>query len=99
MVAYGTAVNLVSSIASMLPIDCYTGTGQVQLRWLMAAPALLNGTEATIQAGDQIQIGGYLLLVEPAAAAASMTSAPSQAASPFGAPAPALAPKIGRAHV
>lgn len=54
--------------------------------------ALGNGTEATIQAGDQIQIGGYLLLVEPAAAAASMTSAPSQAASPFGAPAPALAP-------
>lgn len=53
--------------------------------------ALGNGTEATIQAGDQIQIGGYLLLVEPAAAAASMTSAPSQAASPFGAPAPALA--------
>lgn len=54
--------------------------------------ALGNGTEATIQAGDQIQIGGYLLLVEPAAASAGMTSAPSQAASPFGAPAPALAP-------
>ena len=54
--------------------------------------ALGNGTEATIQAGDQIQIGGYLLLVEPAAAAASMASAPSQAASPFGAPAPAQAP-------
>ncbi len=53
--------------------------------------ALGNGTEATIQPGDQIQIGGYLLLVEPAAAAASMPSAPVQAASPFAAPAPAPA--------
>lgn len=47
--------------------------------------ALGNGTEATIQPGDQIQIGGYLLLVEPAAASASMPAAPAQAASPFGA--------------
>lgn len=53
--------------------------------------ALGNGTEATIQPGDQIQIGGYLLLVEPAAAA-GMASPPLQAASPFAPPAPAPAP-------
>ena len=51
--------------------------------------ALGNGAEATIQAGDQLQIGGYLLLVESAlggASAAPMAAAPAPAAPSGGDP-------------
>jgi FHA domain-containing protein len=47
--------------------------------------ALGNGAEATIQAGDQVQIGGYLLLVESALGAVNTGAtalAPSTPASP-----------------
>jgi FHA domain-containing protein len=51
--------------------------------------ALGNGAEATIQAGDQVQIGGYLLLVESAlggASVAPMATAPAPTAAPGGDP-------------
>lgn len=51
--------------------------------------SLGNGAEATIQAGDQVQIGGYLLLVESAlggASAAPMAAAPTPAAASSGDP-------------
>jgi FHA domain-containing protein len=51
--------------------------------------ALGNGAEATVQAGDQLQIGGYLLLVESAlggASVAPVACAPAPAAAPVGDP-------------
>jgi FHA domain-containing protein len=51
--------------------------------------ALGSGAEATVQAGDQLQIGGYLLLVESAlggASVAPVACAPAPAAAPVGDP-------------
>jgi FHA domain-containing protein len=51
--------------------------------------ALGNGAEATVQAGDQVQIGGYLLLVESAlggASVAPVAAPPAPVAAPGGDP-------------
>ena len=55
--------------------------------------ALGNGAEAPIQAGDQIQIGGYLLMVEAGAAGQTHAADPFSAASLMGG-APAASPAV-----